>query len=199
MSLDVRPYNHTIEEHDYNNLKSIYCTQSDYLLTITLNPELYRYSSRIQLKKTFDNLENILKILCDRYYVVAELTKTSNVHYHGVVSWDKTKQYHKDRLQDILKCSRTLGSNLYINPMISTPEESLRVWEYIHKEDVRTHSVINSKKSLYISPIRYWRRSGILRHQLSQNKSNTKLLDIIKSSENPYEDSDTEIIIGKYY
>lgn len=52
-------------------------------LTITLDPSMYVYKSKVQLERTLPIIKKVLK--GSIYYASFELTKNSNIHYHILV------------------------------------------------------------------------------------------------------------------
>lgn len=64
------------------------CLKSvSYSYTVTLRPQLYGIPGQDQYDKTSDELVKHLSNICAEYTLVAELTSSYNVHYHGTVSF----------------------------------------------------------------------------------------------------------------
>lgn len=62
-------------------------TSVKYAFTITLQPKLYRYKPEEQYDKTYMHIAKVLKALNSRVTLVAELTRSANIHYHGVIQF----------------------------------------------------------------------------------------------------------------
>lgn len=58
--------------------------RDSWFITITLNPSMYKLKARNQLKKTFGDIKHCFKMMSDQYFIMAELTKQSNIHYHAI-------------------------------------------------------------------------------------------------------------------
>lgn len=58
----------------------------DYAFTITLKPAMYKKTFERQLHETAGGLIKIFKDC--KISMVAELTQTFNIHYHGIISFD---------------------------------------------------------------------------------------------------------------
>lgn len=58
----------------------------DYALTVTLKPFLYKEQSEIQYYRTYRQLIDLFTMAKCRITLVAELTNTYNIHYHGILS-----------------------------------------------------------------------------------------------------------------
>lgn len=152
-------------EHQYNYIESIETFNShkaeigDFLLTITLSPDMYNMKVRQQYIKTIDIVIQVLKQYTDKYVIVPELTKKNNIHYHIVFKARASSQFVSESITDTIKGLPKLG-NTYINPCIVTIQERDRVNNYLLKDYVKTFYLINSIKELskYITAIKGWKR-----------------------------------------
>lgn len=57
----------------------------DYSFTITLKPIMYQKDIDYQHDETANELYVCLKLLSNKFSLVAELTSSMNVHYHGII------------------------------------------------------------------------------------------------------------------
>lgn len=130
-----------------------------YHLIVTLKPELYKDNARHQLKVTMDKLAEILRYIVSEYYIVAELTKKVNVHYHVLIKFSKHVEYGPDVLIDSFKSrvnAKYFGNVLLNQHKTSTPEEYDKLWKYVNKELDRTNRVINKGRKNEYNIIDEW-------------------------------------------
>lgn len=113
----------------------------DYAFTITLKPPLYRFNLREQIEKTKDKLLKMTNYVA-KLTLVAEVTKNLNVHYHGIVAFEKEDQYHGCSEQycaafkDVFRKSKDFGF-ICIKPIDNFPK-----WvAYILKDRKRTFAL----------------------------------------------------------
>lgn len=59
-----------------------------FLVTITLSPEYYHLSKHEQLRKSLKKLSSVLIFNADHFFIVYELTKAENIHYHIILCTD---------------------------------------------------------------------------------------------------------------
>lgn len=113
-------------------------------VVFTLKPELYKRRARTQYMQTMEHLEDILDIYCDSYIVVAELTESSNVHYHCLLEFNKGMPESKHKMIDLFKLSHKFGSVWFNKKIIPNKAEWCRTYVYITKEVDVTSKVINN-------------------------------------------------------
>lgn len=148
-------------------------------VTFTLSPEIYNKPIRQQLKKSGGISEGILcDILteyCNKYIIVAELTKRAVVHYHCLLEYKD--EYSEYNIIDSLKYKSKILGKPYMNQhLIRNKDEWTRAYNYITKELNKTHIIVN-KNRLKVLPIieynlidHYRKPSPVYKH--------SKLLDI---------------------
>jgi len=108
-----------------------------YFLTITLDPKIYKRTISEQFITVRDFIKNILKQYSDNFWLVAELTEQSNVHFHGFISF--AQSHYKHHIIDALK-RFPLGMSKINNSVIV---EKRRTVEYMYKEYPHTTQFIN--------------------------------------------------------
>lgn len=153
-----------------------------YFFTVTLKPKLYKYVSYQQFIQTMPELVHIFHSLnlgtkntLPRWFVIAELTKEANVHYHGIVHADD-----KDILYTFInkvKRNRKLGF-VKVNDPVKTQEMFDRVLNYLLKEYDRTRKQIvhgSHKPYIYMCSITY--ESIISKQMLDNPEDDTSALD----------------------
>jgi len=112
---------------------------------ITLNPALYKFSARRQLKYTINILSDFMKMYCGNYLIIAELTQRVNIHYHLLCKWSDKYDYAKERFEDALKDKKQYGNIKISNPII-TPTQYINYLNYMLKEVDKTDKIINDKR-----------------------------------------------------
>lgn len=150
-----------------------------YFITLTLQPHMYTRKARRQYLNTVDKVEQILRVYTDEYWLMPELTKNVNVHYHVIAKWNENMPHAMDKYIDCTRHSKCMGMAKINEQKII---EKDRTSTYLLKDYVRTDSVINHKKDP-VELLRHWKRTD----KPPRPQVQTKLIDIIK-----YEDeSDT--------
>lgn len=155
-----------------NNIqKNIF--KGDWFATLTIKPIFYRRRARHQYIKTFMSVYAMLKIFCDRFNLIPELTEAGNVHYHATLHFRESMPYAKEKLIDLVKIHKVIG-NSKINKM--PIDEVKRVVDYIMKDYKKTKSLLLNNKEIEDNDevaIIY-----IDNGKKKVNDLNTKLLDI---------------------
>lgn len=109
-------------------------------LTITLKPNLYKFSSITQLELTNNDVYKILYATCRDFICVAEHTESGNVHYHAIVVNDcKSSQI---LMINSLKKTRSLGFIKFDKEI----KNNKSCAEYIVKEIYDTGKIMHSAK-----------------------------------------------------
>lgn len=145
-------------------------------VVFTLKPELYKKRARTQYMLTMEHLEDILDIYCDSYIVVAELTESSNVHYHCLLEFNKAMPESKYKMIDLLKLSHKFGSVWMNKKIIPNKTEWVRTYVYITKEVVKTSKVINTNPKYDELPMI---KQCIVQHTTTLQDHNNDALDKI--------------------
>lgn len=119
-----------------------------HFVTISLQPSLYKHKARQQLKKTQLHIMRILSGLSNDFYLVAELTKQCNIHYHACVMWKPSTDFSQDDYKylyyDIMKNSALFGITK-VNELVIAREHSQRTQDYMAKDIKRTNLIVNGK------------------------------------------------------
>lgn len=109
-----------------------------YSFTITLLPRLYKYSPEDQYDHTYMNVAEVLRGLSSRVELIAELTpKNMNVHYHGKIQFQESKEDCRKKFIDAFRGSKLVG---FVS--ITQTEDDKGWYEYIHKDVVTTKKLI---------------------------------------------------------
>lgn len=116
----------------------------DYTLTITLRPKCYIHEPERQYDDTYEYLKKKLTGLTQAFTLIAELTKSYNIHYHAVIKFPITS---KNVLKNFYKQFRNdpLIGFIKIEQMIN--EHKWR--EYISKDLSHTLDAINRRSIIY--------------------------------------------------
>jgi len=112
---------------------------------ITLNPALYKFCARRQLKYTLETLNDFMKMYCGSFLIIAELTQRVNIHYHLLCKWTDKYDYAREMFEDALKGQRQFGNTKISNPIL-TPTQYYNYLNYVLKEVDKTDRVLNNKR-----------------------------------------------------
>lgn len=133
-----------------------------HFITITLAPKCYKWETLKQFKNSFSIVQKLLEQWTDRYFIVAELTEDSNIHYHGLLKFrmddDDLTQHH---FNNAYKKIKRLGFKKL---------ELVKSLDYAFKycigdnikmkkdELLKTYKFLNHGKSLAdaVQPWKYW-------------------------------------------
>lgn len=120
----------------------------DYSLTITLRPKCYTKEPEQQFDDTYEHVRRKLYSLTEHFTLVAEVTKSFNVHYHAILKFeiDNSKPsvtylkeiykcFRNDDLVGFIKCEQTLGRVSWIS--------------YLKKDLFHTYNSINRRPIIY--------------------------------------------------
>lgn len=112
---------------------------TNYFFTITLQPNLYKLTADEQYDKTTPELIVMLKLLSEKFTLVTELTKSLNVHWHGIIQLgDK-----KNPFVNMFRGDKMFG---FVN--ISPIRNESQVYEYIRKDLENTAKELNRRSIL---------------------------------------------------
>lgn len=84
----------------------------EYFLTLTLKPFLYKESVKRQLEITEDQIKDFLKHMDASGVMVFETTKSANVHYHALLTFNVPEFISKRLIyyvQDYFRKSKVIG------------------------------------------------------------------------------------------
>lgn len=102
---------------------------NSHFITITLNPVMYKMSISDQFNISSKYIKLKIKQWSRNFWLVAELTNNSNIHYHGYIYFEQER--YKHALIDDLKYSMTTGMNK-INDCVIVDKE--RTINYMYKD-----------------------------------------------------------------
>jgi len=125
-----------------------------YAFTVTLNPRLYNENSEIQYDNTSVRLLQKLSLISNNVTLVAELTKSCNIHYHGIIDF---KIYNKEaslmrKFYDHFRCRH---KNKHVCDcdfgfVHMKPIDNYPIWkDYITKSLTETRKAINRPPVLH--------------------------------------------------
>lgn len=112
---------------------------TDYFFTVTLQPKMYKFTADEQYDKTVNELLIILRILSEKFTVVTELTKSANVHWHGIIQMG-------DKKTPFVNMFRGDSQFGFIN--ISPIKSMEQVYNYIRKDLENTSKELNRRSIL---------------------------------------------------
>lgn len=81
-----------------------------FFFTVTLKPIMYKVDIDKQYDETANELEVYLKSISEKLTIVAEITKSFNVHYHGIMKGNTTKRqfinaFRNDKKFGFVQCT----------------------------------------------------------------------------------------------
>lgn len=109
-----------------------------YAITQTLKPAAYKVKARTQLEKSLPVLVKLLKQVCTRFEIIAELTEQCNIHYHG-----KCKFISEDHKYAYSDAARTIGHFL-VKPI----DNHIKWDEYMKKDLTKTLRIMNTTEGM---------------------------------------------------
>lgn len=108
----------------------------EYAITITLNPKLFKLTTRQQFEKTANEIVKFMKTMTTKLTLVTEVTEKYNIHYHGVFVTDRKNIQYK--INNMVR-----GHKLFGFVMIK-PVTDLGGWvEYLGKDIKKTKGMMN--------------------------------------------------------
>lgn len=110
-----------------------------YFITITLKPDLYKYSSITQYEMTVNAVKEILAKYNNYYVMVAEHTADANIHYHAMIV--PRDRYANIALINKLKKGRLFG---FIKQNSEPVIERQRTFNYLKKELFYTQKTLST-------------------------------------------------------
>lgn len=120
-------------------------TAYTHFATFTLKPVYYSKTVRQQLRLSWNDVNNKLKAVSKQYYLVAELTKKANIHFHAVIQFDESVDYSLDDLCLILidscKSSKVLG----LMEIERIRDKTTQGTDYLNKDLERTQKILNPR------------------------------------------------------
>lgn len=115
-----------------------------YFFTVTLKPYMFQKDATEQYDETAPKLVNILEKLRASGLVVAELTKSFNIHYHGYIDIKTRNKYPMKLFVDCCRIYKCLGM---VN--ISQVKDEMLVKAYIKKAMDITCDMINRPSIIF--------------------------------------------------
>lgn len=113
----------------------------EYAFTITLRPKMFIHEPEKQYDETYTRIEHLLRSLCICFTLVAEMTKSYNIHYHGICNFLLT--YKKDCMKEFHKCFRNDMQVGFVNIRQIT---NMSNWtEYLMKDLAKTTNSLNRR------------------------------------------------------
>lgn len=158
------------------------------MVTVTLKPSMFEKRARRQHKQCWGHINRLVQMFSKTYYIVTELTKKANVHYHISVEW--TDQYSQLDFLDTIKTS-TLFGNTFINEKTITDVE--RTYQYFEKAKPQTDRIINKGSKCEKLNISF-HYTGEIHKSLVEKK--TRELDALYNLDNNIADDEFEIIVN---
>lgn len=115
------------------------------MVTITLKPKLYKYTSQTQLDLTYNKM--LLYLYTVNYYLmIAELTETGNIHYHVIVFYKQGEVL----INFINKCKKDTNLGfIHVKNKIESTEALNNTYNYLIKDIKKTKRVIKNIKVIY--------------------------------------------------
>lgn len=112
-----------------------------YSFTVTLKPNLYKYIAEEQFSRTYIALSIHLCKLSPNVTVLAELTKSMNIHYHGIIQFniDRAEVNLRKKFIDSFRTSKEFG---FVN--IKQIEDEAGWIKYITKDLDQSRLLIGS-------------------------------------------------------
>lgn len=116
----------------------------DYSLTITLRPKCYIQEPEQQYDATYEYILRILRSLTEHLSLVAEVTKSFNIHYHSILQLPLGdgnclkkiyKAFRNDPIVGFIKCDQTVDKATWIG--------------YLKKDIIHTYNSINRRPIIY--------------------------------------------------
>jgi len=128
-----------------------YKMSQNYALTITLNPRYRTIGSIEQFDQTGYRIGEILasKFPHCKLTLIAEFTKSYDIHYHGVISFDISHILKDENLCLIFR--DTFRKDRMIGYVLLKPIDNQPVWnEYIRKDYIETKKYLGGKNPVII-------------------------------------------------
>lgn len=113
---------------------------TDYFFTVTLRPIMYKHTADEQFDKAHGELMIMLRLLSEKFTLVTELTKSLNVHWHGIIQLgDK-----KSPFVNMFRGDNKFGF-VQLAPITHSKE---KVYEYLRKDLANTVKDLNRRPIL---------------------------------------------------
>lgn len=109
-------------------------------MTVTLLPKAFRLTPEEQYDEYVGKLMNRLLGLSSRLFVVVELTRSYNLHFHLIVQFTKKSKNHIGDVYNLFRRQTDFG---YIN--ISQVEDESSVIRYMLKDVEETYGSLSRK------------------------------------------------------
>lgn len=162
----------TMEKTQYS-----WVDDTDIFFTVTLSPDLYQYDCRSQQRKTFNKLESYLQKHCDKYFMVAELTKDCNIHYHIMLRLHPLNLRNDDGeiIEDVSSLAflddyKGLLKHGFGFKKFEKTQNKLNTYNYLIKDISKTNKILNPKNKNTLDIWQYW----VAKRNISQIVTNVK-------------------------
>lgn len=115
-------------------------TSVRYAATVTLRPQLYKYKPEEQYDRSYMEVAKMIKALDTRVDIIAELTKSFNLHYHLTIEFINFKPKSNLMLifHNAFRNNKIFG---FVN--IRQIDNDIKWLEYIKKDLTITKNTIN--------------------------------------------------------
>lgn len=80
-----------------------------YSCTITLKPNLFKDPAELQYDRTYKEVYKVVSSLCTSCTIVAELTKSQNIHYHALLDVTTLHYNYRKHFVDAFRRSHHFG------------------------------------------------------------------------------------------
>lgn len=118
----------------------------DYAGTITLRPKLYTKEPEVQYDETYDYVRRKLSSLSTHFTLIAEVTKSYNIHYHIVIKFD-LEDRKKDCMKEFHKCFRNDNLVGFVN--IRQIDDMVKWTDYLKKDLCHTVNATNRRPVIW--------------------------------------------------
>lgn len=110
----------------------------DYAFTITLGKSMYKLEPSVQYDYVVEDIVTRLSSISSKVTLVAELTKASNIHFHGIIKFKDSLKPFRLQFNNLFRNHKYIG---YVH-LVQITEWS--AWtEYIQKELIETKDSLN--------------------------------------------------------
>lgn len=109
----------------------------DYGITVTIRPKWYKMLPEDQFDLTVAEITGKLNGYQCKYTLIAEFTKSYNIHFHGILHFTEKQKDYIRLLYDIFRNSR------YVGFIMVKPVDNYNEWiEYITKDIKETYKTL---------------------------------------------------------
>lgn len=118
----------------------------DYAFTVTLQPKLFKQEPEHQYDLTYNHVRQMIGKISRKFTLVSELTKSYNIHYHGIISFTITPE-----LKDCRKLFyKTFRNDIFVGFVNIKQIDNYPKWsEYISKDITQQTVSINRRPIIW--------------------------------------------------